>query len=144
MRLFHPPIDTRGEVRPAPGIRMLVRSGSTPISLQVQAKPMEIAFIVEADSPIEYVTPISLQGDSHVEKRVSPRSASEWLSENRDKLSRFANRWIAITAKGVIAKSDDFDEVYALAQERGVLNPMVIKVPPRHRGPKAVSAHSTR
>lgn len=70
----------------------------------------------------------------------TPSTADDWVQQNTDKLRRFVGRWVAVSPKGIIAASKDFDEVFLKSKERGVLNPLVFKVPQPTAGPRAVSS----
>lgn len=70
---------------------------------------------------------------------AEPKTAADWVRQNSDKLRRYTKRWVAVTRRGVIASSDDFDDVYAKAKQRGVANPLVFRVPAHNADPKIVS-----
>ena len=73
--------------------------------------------------------------------RKAPKSASDWIADNSDKLSRHAGKWVAVTSKGVIAAASSYDEVWAQSQSRGAKNPTVFKLPDGNQGPKVVTGH---
>lgn len=68
-----------------------------------------------------------------------PATASEWVQQNSSRFRRFAGRWVAVTNKGIVAASRDFDDVFAKAKQHGVANPLVFLVPKLGAGPKVVS-----
>lgn len=70
------------------------------------------------------------------------RSPHEWVVANRHAVERHRGRWIAVTPDGIVASSLDFDEVYELAERKGVRNPFVFKVPEPETLPRAVRARS--
>ena len=58
-----------------------------------------------------------------------PQTAEEWVAQNTEKLQRYAGKWIAVSNRGIVASSSDFDDVFAKAQRKGVPNPLTFKVP---------------
>jgi hypothetical protein len=68
-----------------------------------------------------------------------PMTASEWVTRNQTKLSKYAGQYVAITGKGIVATNSDFDTVYRKAREKGVINPLVFKVPTDSQRIKFVS-----
>lgn len=69
-----------------------------------------------------------------------PTTATEWLDHNVARLAKYAGKYVAITHSGIVANADDLDEVYYQAKKRGVMNPLVFKVPKATSRPKVVSA----
>jgi hypothetical protein len=60
---------------------------------------------------------------------INPTSATEWIEHNRNKLLKYSGMYVAITHNGLVASSNDFDEVFLKARGKGAMNPLVFKVP---------------
>jgi len=73
-------------------------------------------------------------------KPGSPRTPLEWMAKYPEKVWRYKGEWVALTRSGVIAHANDFDRVYSLARSKGVLNPLVFRVPLDPSKTKIVSA----
>ncbi len=52
--------------------------------------------------------------------------ADEWMAQHDDELSKYAGKWIAVTARGVIASSDSLKE---LMKAKGSLRAIVTRQP---------------
>lgn len=85
------------------------------------------------------VAPSTWMGSVSPDAR-KPKSAHQWVVANPRVVARFHGKWIAVTADGIQASADDFDEVFDLAEAGGIRAPLVFKVPKRQGGPRAVSA----
>lgn len=66
-------------------------------------------------------------------------TADEWVRENLESLKRHAGKWVAVSEKGIVGVSTDFDEVFHQAKEKGIINPLVFKVPQPTRPKKTVT-----
>jgi hypothetical protein len=75
-------------------------------------------------------------------KKTPPSTADEWVQQNINKVQQHAGQWIAVTHKGIVATSGDFDDVFGKAREQGIANPMVFRVPSTTRPRKIVSVRS--
>lgn len=56
-------------------------------------------------------------------------TASEWVEKNRGKLQKYAGEYVAINHNGVVATADNLDDAFLKAKNKGVINPLVFKVP---------------
>lgn len=92
----------------------------------------EQSFQISSVSSFPNITPI-------VKIVNQPLTASEWVEQNRRKLSKHAGKYVAITRAGIVATADNFDDIYSKSKEKGVLNPLVFKVPKASRQMKIVS-----
>ena len=70
---------------------------------------------------------------------VRAETATDWVARNQDRLASHAGKYIAVSSTGLIGVSDDFDEVFRKARAKGVMNPLVFKMPKPHGSPKVVS-----
>ena len=77
------------------------------------------------------VTGIDLTGFVWYKKSLDtcPPTAYEWVERNIKLLDKFAGRWVAVTSRGMVAESDDFETVYREAKAKRVDDPLVFKVP---------------
>ena len=60
---------------------------------------------------------------------MNKRKTHLWITDNFDKINRYAGKWIAIGPEGILATSEDFDTVFEEAERKGETNPVVFKVP---------------
>lgn len=91
-------------------------------------------------SSYRYIAYTELAGKLVERESNLPATADEWVRDNNEKLQRYKDRWVAVTSKGVVAYSSDFDDVYTKAKAKGVSSPLVFKVPSPHTSIKVVSA----
>jgi hypothetical protein len=68
-----------------------------------------------------------------------PITASDWVEKNKNRLFKYAGKYVAVTCTGVVAQAKDFDDVYIRAKQQGVFNPLVFKVPQKSQRLKIVS-----
>ncbi len=52
--------------------------------------------------------------------------ADEWMAEHDNELRKYAGKWIAVTARGVVASSDSFKELMKI---KGDLRAIVTRQP---------------
>jgi hypothetical protein len=71
-----------------------------------------------------------------------PATATEWIERNTGRLTKYAGQYVAITNKGIVAVADDFEGIYAKSKKKGIMNPLVFKIPKANSRPKIVSARS--
>lgn len=139
--------ETRGTVnrRGGGGQRrnsITISGGTSPTrtALRVAVDSTDIALSsYGADSSLHITSITNRPTEALPVDEIAPTTATEWVRQNGDKLRRHAGRWVAITAEGIVAHSDDFDEVYMKARRRGISNPLVLQVPKAFRQPKVVS-----
>ena len=62
-------------------------------------------------------------------RKGPPSTANEWVERNMRRVQNQAGKWVAVTHRGIIATSTDFDDVFRKAESQGVSNPLVFKVP---------------
>ena len=62
-------------------------------------------------------------------KRKIPQSDHEWVSQNMPEVQQYKGKWIAVTEKGIIAVSNDFNDVCLKSEGKGIKNPLIFKVP---------------
>ena len=67
-----------------------------------------------------------------------PSTAEQWMEQNSRKLAHHVGKWVAISARGVVAVGSSLAEVLQTAKVRGVSDPLVYKVP-KPSGPRIVS-----
>lgn len=72
-------------------------------------------------------------------KARPPKTADEWVRRNFGKIQRHSGKWVAVTERGIVGTSKDFDETYAIAKAKGIINPLVFKVPSKDTRTKIVS-----
>ena len=58
-----------------------------------------------------------------------PQTATEWVNRNAARLTKYAGQYVAITNKGIVAVTDDFEAIYAKTKKKGIINPLVFKIP---------------
>ena len=68
-----------------------------------------------------------------------PITASDWVEQNKNRLFKYAGKYIAVTHTGVVAQASGFNDVYIRAKQKGVFNPLVFKVPQKSQRLKIVS-----
>lgn len=72
-----------------------------------------------------------------------PVTAAEWVERNSGKLLKYAGQYIAVTHSGIVARSNDFNDVYAKSKQKGIMNPLVFKVPKPSEHSKIVTARES-
>lgn len=83
---------------------------------------------------------MEIVGQIQIVKRS--QTATEWVDGNRAKLHRYKGMYVAVTGTGIVAVSENFDDVYAKAKSKGITNPLVFKVPKPSMHNRVVSVKS--
>jgi hypothetical protein len=53
----------------------------------------------------------------------------QWFEKNKEKMGRFAGRWVAVFGEAVVADAASFAEVHATLTKRNVNGALIVRVP---------------
>lgn len=135
-------ITIRGQTNTGTGVSQYLSARAGPISANMHAGTNvgRVAHLV-SNAVLGYQsTAFTVKpGPSAPTTRDKPITANEWVQRHLDKVLQLRGKWVAISNNGIVATSDDFDEVFNKARGKGVSTPLVFKVPSAAQGIRAVS-----